>query len=52
MSQAASSPEAQANPFANPALWPWNFMQAATSPAAKGGDDGGAPADDGKPEAK
>ena len=23
----ASSPEAQANPFANPALWPWNFMQ-------------------------
>jgi hypothetical protein len=27
ISQSASSPEAQANPFANPALWPWNFMQ-------------------------
>ncbi len=29
ISQSASSPEAQANPFANPALWPWNFMQGA-----------------------
>ena len=28
ISQSGSSPEAQANPFANPALWPWNFMQA------------------------
>ncbi len=27
ISQSASSPEAQANPFANPAMWPWNFMQ-------------------------
>ncbi len=27
ISQSASSPEAQANPFANPALWPWNLMQ-------------------------
>lgn len=27
ISQSASSPEANANPFANPALWPWNFMQ-------------------------
>lgn len=27
ISQSASSKEAQANPFANPALWPWNFMQ-------------------------
>ena len=42
VSQAASSPEAQANPFANPALWPWNFMQnAAQTPAtdAAGGAD-------------
>ena len=36
ISQSGSSPEAQANPFANPALWPWNFMQGADqSPAAK-----------------
>jgi hypothetical protein len=34
VSQAASSPEAQANPFANPALWPWNFMQNAAPPTA------------------
>lgn len=27
ISQTAGSPEANANPFANPALWPWNFMQ-------------------------
>ena len=27
ISQSGSSPEAQANPFANPALWPWNFLQ-------------------------
>ena len=27
ISQSASSPEAQANPFANPALWPWSLMQ-------------------------
>jgi hypothetical protein len=33
VSQAASSPEAQANPFANPALWPWNFMQNAAQQA-------------------
>jgi hypothetical protein len=36
ITQSASSPEAQANPFANPALWPWNLMQNAgkTSAAA------------------
>ena len=34
ISQSGSSPEAQANPFANP-LWPWNFMQGSSlSPAA------------------
>ncbi|MDP2134785.1 MAG: hypothetical protein Q8J99_14380 [Sulfuritalea sp.] len=38
ISQSASSPDANANPFANPALWPWNFMQgnaqgSATDPA-------------------
>jgi hypothetical protein len=34
ISQSASSPEANANPFANPALWPWNMMQAGAAPAA------------------
>jgi hypothetical protein len=33
ISQSGSSPEAQANPFANPALWPWNFMQNAAQPS-------------------
>jgi hypothetical protein len=27
ISQSAGSSEANANPFANPALWPWNLMQ-------------------------
>lgn len=26
--------EARANPFANPALWPWNFLQQATAAAS------------------
>lgn len=34
ISQSGSGPEAQANPFANPALWPWNFMQGAGQPPA------------------
>lgn len=29
ISQSAGSAEANANPFANPALWPWNMMQQA-----------------------
>ena len=33
ISQSGSSPEGQANPFANPALWPWNFMQNAGQPS-------------------
>jgi hypothetical protein len=35
ISQSASSPEAKANPFANPALWPWNFMQNARAAAGR-----------------
>jgi hypothetical protein len=35
ISQSASSPEATANPFANPALWPWNMMQPGAAPAAE-----------------
>ena len=34
ISQSAGSPEANANPFANPALWPWNFMQGAANAGA------------------
>ena len=34
ISQSASNPDANANPFANPALWPWNFMQGAGQAAA------------------
>jgi hypothetical protein len=33
ISQSASNPEANANPFANPNMWPWNFMQNAGQPA-------------------
>ena len=29
ISQSAKNSDANANPFANPALWPWNFMQGA-----------------------
>lgn len=29
-----SSAGAEANPFANPAAWPWNFAQPAAKPAA------------------
>jgi len=34
VSQSAGSSDANANPFANPALWPWNFMQGAGQAAA------------------
>jgi hypothetical protein len=36
ISQSASNSETSANPFANPALWPWNLMQGAGQPAAAG----------------
>lgn len=39
ISQSGSSPEAQANPFANPALWPWNFMQGTGQPPAAEASD-------------
>lgn len=45
ISQSASNPDANANPFANPALWPWNFMQQQGQPAPD------APAGDAKAEA-
>jgi hypothetical protein len=42
ISQSGSSPETQANPFANPALWPWNFMQNTGQPS--GAEASGSPA--------
>lgn len=49
ISQSASNPEANANPFANPALWPWNFMQGTDKPAA---DTASAPEAADQPPAK
>ncbi|MDK9703051.1 MAG: hypothetical protein OEL20_07900 [Sulfuritalea sp.] len=50
MSQSGGSQDAAANPFANPALWPWNFMQAAGETAAA--DTAGAPAPADQPAPK
>jgi len=52
ISQSAAG--ADANPFANPALWPWNFMQqaaAATTPPAEPAPSEAAPAADAPPAA-
>lgn len=39
ISQSGNSADAKSNPFANPALWPWNFMQGTgQSPAAEASD--------------
>lgn len=51
ISQSASDPEANANPFANPALWPWNFMQG-TAPAAPGDAPGAQAATEQTPQKK
>ena len=54
ISQSASNSDASANPFANPALWPWNFMQGAGPAAAtdaastSAGTDQAAPKSTGK----
>lgn len=40
ISHSASNPDGgQANPFANPALWPWNFMQNAVQNAVQTATD-------------
>ncbi|MDO8787099.1 MAG: hypothetical protein Q7J42_03390 [Sulfuritalea sp.] len=44
ISQSAGSSDANANPFANPALWPWNFMQGAEKNATAAADAAGTPA--------
>lgn len=43
-SASGAAPEANANPFVNPAMWPWNFMQ---QPAAESSPSQPAPADTG-----
>ena len=43
MSQSAGGSEANANPFANPTPWPWNFMQGA-GPVATAADAASTPA--------
>lgn len=48
ISQSGGNPEANANPFANPALWPWNFMQGNGQPAAT--DAAATPAADQAPD--
>ncbi|MDZ4251856.1 MAG: PhaM family polyhydroxyalkanoate granule multifunctional regulatory protein [Sulfuritalea sp.] len=48
ISQSGGNPEANANPFANPALWPWNFMQGNGQPAAT--DAAGTPTPDQAPD--
>ena len=45
ISQSASNPGANTNPFANPTLWPWNFMQNAGSPGAPDAANAAAAAD-------
>lgn len=51
MSQSASGPDANANPFGNTALWPWPFMPQADAPAAAGATPAAKPAAD-KPAKK
>jgi hypothetical protein len=48
ISQSAAG--ADANPFANPALWPWNFMQQAAGAAAPAAASGQAPAEEAPPQ--
>lgn len=52
ISQSASNSDANANPFANPALWPWNFMQnngqAAATDVASAPEAAAAPKAEGK----
>jgi hypothetical protein len=41
ISRTASNPDGSANPFANPAMWPWNFMQSAVQSAAAAAEAAG-----------
>lgn len=50
-STAAPSGEG-ANPFAQAAMWPWNFMAGQQSAADGAGGDKESPSDDGKPRAR
>ena len=50
MSQSAGNPDAAANPFANPALWPWNLMQGSGQNAAGAAAETAAAADQATPK--
>ena len=52
ISQSANNPEANSNPFANPALWPWNFMQGAGQAPAVDAAGATATADQAPPNAE
>ena len=49
ISQSANNSETNANPFANPALWPWNLMQG-TAPTGAADGAGGGTADQAPPK--
>jgi len=50
ISQSGSSPDSNANPFANPALWPWNFMQGTGQTAGADGPGTSAAAEPAAPK--
>ena len=52
ISQSASGSDASANPFTNPALWPWNFMQGADKTAAADAASAPAATDQAPPKAR
>jgi hypothetical protein len=52
ISQSASNPETNVNPFANPALWPWNLMQSAGPTAAADAANTPAATDQAPPKAQ
>jgi hypothetical protein len=41
ISRTASNPDGSANPFANPAMWPWNLMQTAVQNATAAAEAAG-----------
>lgn len=43
ISQSNAGAEANANPFDNPALWPWNLMRAGSMPASEPAADAAEP---------
>lgn len=50
ISQSANNPDANANPFGNPALWPWPFAPQADGQSAAGAPPAAKPAADKPPK--